>query len=171
MTTAMTDQQARDLIVSAVDETLIVEAAAGTGIAGLLGLLLMTAGLPLAAIRRLRLRRGEAIRAAALAGAGVYVLDAAISAGWDGGLVAGLISIYGLSLAMFAGIGLRRSPEPPPPSPRPGRRRRPATRTSRPTRLGRSTSSAPTRRGTAAASPSGSSTPASTSTCSRWTAA
>ena len=76
------------------------------GLAGLLGIALITIALPIAAIVRARRVGLNTLASASLAGAAVYVAAAAVSAGADEGLLVGAVSIYGLTLALFAGIGL-----------------------------------------------------------------
>jgi hypothetical protein len=90
----------------------VVQAGAELGLTGLLGLLLMTIALPVIAIVHCRGRRTPVLAKAALAGAAVYVLAAAVSAGADDGLFVGLVPVYGLTLALFAGIGLTDDPAP-----------------------------------------------------------
>jgi hypothetical protein len=87
----------------------VIQAGADMGILGLLGLLIVTVGLPIAAARRLW-QRDRGLSTAALAGAAVYVLATAFAGGALEGLFVGLVSIYGLSLALFAGIGLTSMP-------------------------------------------------------------
>jgi hypothetical protein len=90
----------------------VIEAAAEMGIAGLMGIAIMTVALAAAALRRARLHPADPLRSAALWGSAVYVVAAALTAGADDGLFVGLISIYALSLGIFAGIGLAAAPEP-----------------------------------------------------------
>lgn len=84
----------------------VVQAGAEMGLAGLLGIALITIALPIAAIVRARRVGLNTLASASLAGAAVYVAAAAVSAGADEGLLVGAVSIYGLTLALFAGIGL-----------------------------------------------------------------
>jgi hypothetical protein len=93
----------------------VIEAAAEMGAAGLLGITVITIGLAVAAVRRWR-PEVNPLRQVALWGSAVYVLVAGFTAGANDGLFVGLISIYGLSLAIFAGIGLGGQPASAEPS-------------------------------------------------------
>jgi O-Antigen ligase len=84
----------------------VIQAGAEMGLVGVLGLGLLTIALPIAAIAKLRRWSGDALGTAALVAVAVYVVMAAVSAGADDGLFVGLVSIYGLTLGLFAGIGL-----------------------------------------------------------------
>lgn len=88
----------------------IVQAGADMGSFGLLGLLAMTIGLAVVVVNRIRHRVRLDLTAAALAGAAVYAVAAAVSAGADEGLLVGPISVYGLALAMFSGVALAPTP-------------------------------------------------------------
>ena len=86
----------------------IVQAAAEMGIAGLLGVALLTVGLVGAAVLLIRRRAGFSLKTSALGASAVYAIATAV-AGPGEGLFVGLVSVYGVSLALIAGIGLSAS--------------------------------------------------------------
>ncbi len=84
----------------------VIQAGAEMGVAGLVGLTLITIGLPLAALKRAHEAAASTLSRAALAGAAVYVLASAMTGAAHEALLVNDISVYGLELALFAGIGL-----------------------------------------------------------------
>lgn len=85
----------------------VVQAGSEMGVLGLLGLALMTALLVATAVRRLHTRTSGGLALAALVGAASQVIFMAVTGDAAEGLMEGYVSIYGLSLALAAGIGLR----------------------------------------------------------------
>ena len=89
----------------------IFQAGAEMGVLGILGLAAMTVSLVWVGFRSVWTGRSIGFKAAASLAAATYVIYAALSGGAWEGLMVGFISIYGLSLAMVAGIGLSASSE------------------------------------------------------------
>jgi hypothetical protein len=89
----------------------IIQAGAEMGILGILGLAAMTLSLTWVGFRSVWAGESTGYRAAASLAAATYVIYASVSGGAWEGLMVGFISIYGLSLAMVAGIGLSMSTE------------------------------------------------------------
>jgi hypothetical protein len=90
----------------------IIQTGAETGWIGLVGLTLLTLVLAAGAVQRIRQGRWRGLTGGAAVAAGLYAVASAVSPGADeGGLMSGLVSVYGMTLAMSAGIG-RRTEEP-----------------------------------------------------------
>jgi O-antigen ligase len=87
----------------------ILQAGAEMGALGLLGLAAMTVSLVWVAVRSVRIGEWIGFRGAASLAAATYVIYAALSGGAYEGLMVGFTSIYGLTLAMAAGIGVSAS--------------------------------------------------------------
>lgn len=84
----------------------ILQAGADMGVLGFLGLATMTVSLVWVAVRSVRTGEWFGFRGTASLAAATYVVYVALSGAAREGLMVGFISIYGLTLAMVAGIGV-----------------------------------------------------------------
>lgn len=91
----------------------IVQGGAEMGVLGLIGVAMLTFSLVTAAARRLRSRHWLGLKDGALVAAALSALYAVISPPASEGLMVGFVSIYGLSLAIAAGVGIQAPHEPP----------------------------------------------------------
>lgn len=89
----------------------ILQAGAEMGVLGFLGLAATTVSLVWVAVRSVRTGEWLGFRGAASLAAASYVIYVALTGAAREGLMVGFISIYGLTLAMAAGIGVSASAE------------------------------------------------------------
>jgi virulence-associated protein VagC len=84
----------------------IVQAGTELGVFGFIGVALMTLVLVVAAVRRIRAGQWLGLSGAGLVAAALYAMYSVVSPAASEGLMIGFVSIYGLALALAAGIGL-----------------------------------------------------------------